>query len=280
MGDVGERPAVDERRIILERLDEVGLDRLGEQHRHRAVGPEVARGNRPPGDGGADDDPAEAVLEIGDAVGEAQDRHYFGRDGYVEARRAGLAGQLATGRQGDFAKRAVVHVEHAPPHDPRRIKVERIAPIEVIVDHRREQIVGRCDGVEIAGEMKVDLLHRRDLRAAAAGGAALHPETGSERRFAQAQQRLAPGAAQRVGEPDRSGGLALPRQRRADRGDQDQPAVRAGTIAAEPGEIDLRLGVAKGFDGDCGNGEAGGDLPDRQEGRGAGEVKVGRHGHS
>ena len=39
MGDVGERPAMDEGRVALERLHEVGLDGVLEQHRHGARAP-------------------------------------------------------------------------------------------------------------------------------------------------------------------------------------------------------------------------------------------------
>ena len=39
--DVGERPAVDERGLPLERLDEVRLERVLEQHRHRAGRPQL-----------------------------------------------------------------------------------------------------------------------------------------------------------------------------------------------------------------------------------------------
>ena len=41
--DVGERPAVDERRLALERLDEVRLERVLEQDGHRARGPQLLR---------------------------------------------------------------------------------------------------------------------------------------------------------------------------------------------------------------------------------------------
>ena len=58
---------------------------------------------------------------------------------------------------------------------------ERIAPIDVIVDQRGEQVVGGADGVEVAGEMEVDVLHRHDLGVAAAGRAALDAETWAER---------------------------------------------------------------------------------------------------
>ncbi len=48
VGDVGERPAVDEGRRPLERLDQVGQEGLLEQDRHRAHGPEVGGGTGVP----------------------------------------------------------------------------------------------------------------------------------------------------------------------------------------------------------------------------------------
>ena len=122
-------------------------------------------------------------------------------------------------------KRAVVHVERAPPGDAAHVDVERIAPVDVIVEHRGEQIVRRGDGVEIAGEMQVDVVHRRDLRMSAAGRAALLPEAGAERGLAQADRRALADAHQAVAEADRRRRLAFARRRRVDRGDEDQLAL-------------------------------------------------------
>src|SRR5205823_7310215 len=46
--DIAERAAVDEGGIALQRLDEVGRDRVLEQHRHRACRLEVGRAYRLP----------------------------------------------------------------------------------------------------------------------------------------------------------------------------------------------------------------------------------------
>ena len=132
------------------------------------------------------------------------------------------------------AERAVVHVDGAPPGDAAGVDIELVAPIDVVVDHRREQIVGGADRVEVAGEMEVDVLHRHDLRVAAAGRAALHPEAGPERRLADADHRLLADVVQRIAKPDRGRGLALAGRRRGDRGDEDQLAV--GPVG-EPGDI-------------------------------------------
>ena len=75
-----------------------------------------------------------------------------------------------------FAQRPVVHIERMSPDDAPRVDIERVAPMHVVVEHRREQIMRRSDRVKIAGEMQVDLLHRRDLRAPAARRPTLLPE--------------------------------------------------------------------------------------------------------
>ena len=61
-----------------------------------------------------------------------------------------------------------------------------IALLDVVVEHGGQQVVGSADGVEVAGEVQVDILHGDDLSPAAAGSAALNAEDGAERRLAQA----------------------------------------------------------------------------------------------
>ena len=52
-------------------------------------------------------------------------------------------------------------------HSTRReSSAERVAVVEVVVDHRREQVVGARDGVDVAGEVQVDVVGGDDLRAA------------------------------------------------------------------------------------------------------------------
>ncbi len=49
--------------------------------------------------------------------------------------------------------------------------------MQVIVNQRRQQVVSKADGMEIAGKMQIDIFHGNNLRHAAAGGAAFHSET-------------------------------------------------------------------------------------------------------
>ena len=55
----------------------------------------------------------------------------------------------------------------------------------MVVDQRRKEVICRPDCMEVAGEMKVNLLHRHDLRIAAARSAALHAEDRTERGLAE-----------------------------------------------------------------------------------------------
>ena len=95
----------------------------------------------------------------------------------------------------------------------------------MIVDQRREQIVRRGNGVEIAGEMEIDVLHRYHLRITAAGGAALHAERRTEARLAQAQHRLLAYVIKCVGQAHCRRGLSFARRCRRDRRHQDQLAI-------------------------------------------------------
>ena len=121
---------------------------------------------------------------------------------------------------------AVVHVEHAAPHRPANVETELVTEIDVVVDERSEQVVRDADGVEVAREMEVDVLHRRDLRVAAAGAAAFDAETRAERRLAHADHGLLADGVQRVAEADGGRRLAFARGRRRNRGDENQLAVR------------------------------------------------------
>jgi hypothetical protein len=89
----------------------------------------------------------------------------------------------------------------------------------VVVDQRGQQIVGGADGMEIAGEVEVDVLHGHDLGVAAAGSAAFDAEAGPKARLADANDGLLAELIERVAQAHRGRGLALARGRRRDRRD-------------------------------------------------------------
>jgi hypothetical protein len=149
--------------------------------------------------------------------------------------------------------------------------------VQVVVEHGGEQVVGAGHGVQVAGEVEVDALHRRHLRPSAAGGAALHAEAGSERGLAEADHRPRAAGVQRVAEADGGGGLALARRRRGDAGDEHELALRLGPLLGHEVERDLGLVRAVGLQRPFRDPGARRDLADRPQGRRARYLEVRGH---
>ena len=152
----------------------------------------------------------------------------------------------APGIHVELAQRPVVHVQRAPPRHRVWVDVQAVAPIEVVVQHRREQIVGGGDGVQIAVEVKVHIRHGRDLRPAATGCPALHAEARAQGGFAQTNGGVLAQAVQGIRKADAGGGFALPGSGRRDAGDQHQLARLALRKGRERGGGELGLVVAEG----------------------------------
>ena len=226
--DVAERPGVHDRRAAFERLHEVGADRVLEQHRHRARRLEVARAHRrlarpcstptmiwPSRCSRSSRLVASATIAMISLAGMMTQR---------SSRTTPFAG--AAEADDRVPQRAIVHVDRPRPGDPPRVDVERVALLQVVVEHRRQQRVRARDGVEVAGEVQVDVGHRDHLRVAAAGRAALHAEHRAEARLAHAEDRVDAEPPQRLRQADRDRALAFAGRRRIDRGDEHEAAAR------------------------------------------------------
>ena len=150
MGDVGEGPRVDQAGLALERLDQVRLQRLLEQNRHRPGRTEVLGGHGPAVVGVGRRDRAEAAAQVLQVAGDRQDGHHLrgGRD--VEAALPRVAVGPPAQADRDLAQRPVVHVQGPPPADPQGVDVVRVSVEDRRVQHRRQQVVGRADRVDVA----------------------------------------------------------------------------------------------------------------------------------
>ena len=183
----------------------------------------------------------------------------------------------------DVAQRAVVEVDDPLPGDGPRVDAERVAVVHVVVDQRGEQVVRGRDGGEVTGEVQVDVGHRHDLGVAAAGRAALHAEHRTHRRLAQA--RPSPScpavAARRRGRPrssscprrpawatSPSSGSGVPSGRSASEREvgQRRPSPWCGRTATSALRLDAEL--------------LGGDVGDRPQIGGVGDLDVGQHGRA
>ncbi len=132
----------------------------------------------------------------------------------------GLAAQAVH----DVAQLAVVHVHHALPRDFAHVDAQLVAVVNVRIQKRRQQVVRRSDGMEVAREVQVDVLHGDDLGIAAARRAAFDAEHRPERRLAQRHAHVLALTGQRVGQAHRGGGLSLAGRRGVDGGHQDELA--------------------------------------------------------
>ena len=147
----------------------------------------------------------------------------------------------------------VIHVHGALPGDGLRIDAEGIALLNVVIQHGSEKVVGRADGMEVTGEVEVDILHGNNLGIAAAGCTALDAEDRAERGLAQRDNGVLSDLAQTVGEADGGGGFPFTGRRRGDGGDEDELALFREIFQCV--EIQLGLVPAVILDGVVGNAE-------------------------
>ena len=248
MRDIRERAAVDDRRSSLQRLHKVRLQCVLEECRHRALSLEVAGGHRllvlDFAIGVADDDLRESLLQVADARREAEDRHDLGGHCDVVPVLARNAVHFSAETVDDGAELAVVHVDAALPGDLPRINIQLISLLDVVVDHRCQQVVGRSDRVHIACKMKINILHRHDLRVAAACGAALDAEDRSERRLTERDADLLAELSHAVRKADGRRRLAFTGRGRRDRRHEHQLSLVVGRRRFPGNRVDLSLVLA------------------------------------
>ncbi len=260
MRDVGEGTSVHETRRAVNRLDKIRLKRIAQQCRHRACRVEVARRDGRACIRACHLQPGKACLQILQILREAENSHDLARRGDVKAVLARRPVRLSAQSADDAAQLAVVHVEAAPPCHLTRVNAELIALLNMVIDHRCKQVVRRSDGMQVAREMQVNLLHGQHLRVAAASRTALHAENGSKRRFTKRKHCLPADFRHAVCKPDRNGRFALAGRGRIDGGDKNQFRVMIRFI--ELLRIDLRDIGAVGAERAFGNARFICDIPD------------------
>ena len=118
----------------------------------------------------------------------------------------------------------------------------------VVVDNGRQGIGCGGNGVHVAGEVQINVLHWHNLRITPAGSATLDAHDRPLGRFADRHHRLAPGRPHRIRKADQHGGLALARGGRAHCGHEHELAllIDALTFRPQSGNVDLGLCAAVG----------------------------------
>ncbi len=142
------------------------------------------------------------------------------------------------------------------------------------VDRSRDQVVGRSDGMDIACEVKVEVLHRDHLAVAAAGRSALDPEGRSLAGLADTGYGALSQHPQPLRQAHSGGGLTFAKGRGSDGGHIDILALGAVLELLKDVEMDLRLVFAIGLDVILAEAQLGNDLRDGLELGGLGDVQV------
>ena len=168
-----------------------------------------------PGAVGGQHDAPEARTQVEDVGGQGQDGHDLAGHGDDELALAGQPVEPAAETDGDLAQGAIADVEDPRPGDREGVDVERVAVVQVVVEEGRGEVVGGADGVHVAGEVEVEVLHGDDLAVAAAGGAALDAEDRAQRGLADGHRGAPADAVEPLREADGGGRLALAQRRRA-----------------------------------------------------------------
>ncbi len=278
VGDIGEGPAVDQGRGVLQGLDQIGLYGILQQGGHGPLGLQVGGGNRPVVIGVAHDDTGQALLQILQIGGQAQHRHDLGGHGDIEAVLPGHTLHPSPQAVHNAAQLAVVHIHAPPPGDLLHVDAQGVPLLDVVVQQGRQQVIRRADGVEVPGKVKVDILHGHHLGMAAPRRAPLHPEHRTQGRLPQAQKHVLVQPFQRVRQPHAGGGFALPGRGGIDGGDQDELSL--SRTAAQGGGVNLGFHPAIVLQQLPVDARLGGHLVDGQHVGALGDLNVGFHGGS
>ena len=180
MGDISEGAAVHKSGRVLKRLHQVGLDGIFEERRHGTLGLEVRRGDGLAAVGVCHHHAAQARLEVHEVARQAERRHNLGRDRDIKAILARHALHLAAQAIHNVAELTIVHIDRTLPGDGLRIDAKGIALLNVVVEHGREEVVGRADSMEVAREVQIDILHGNHLSVTAASSTALDAKDRAE----------------------------------------------------------------------------------------------------
>ena len=255
MGNVSKRAAVDERRCVFQCLHQIRLQRILQQCGHCAVCAQIPGINRIAVQIVCHQNLAQTFFQVCQIRSQTENCHHFGCYRDLEAIAPGNAVYLTAKTDDDIPEGTVVHVQHTLDHDTALVDAQHVALLHVVVQHCAEQIVGGGDGVHIAGEVQVDVLHGNDLCIAAAGCTALDAKDRPQRRFPQRQNGLPANAAECIRQTDADGRLSLAGRGGVDGSHQNQLAVRLVRQLLEQGFRELCLIVAVTLDVLVCNGE-------------------------
>ena len=107
------------------------------------------------------------------------------------------------------------------------VDIAGVAVIDMRVQHGGDEIMRGADGVNVAGQVEIEILHWHDLAVTAAGRPAFDAEGGALRGLAHGDDRVFADMRHRLADADGGGGFAFAQRRRGDGGDIDVFCLRS-----------------------------------------------------
>ena len=148
-------------------------------------------------------------------------------------------------RRYNVAQRAVVHVQNAAPNNAAGVDAQLVAPVDVVLDHRGEQVVRGGNRVKIAREVQVHFFHRNNLSVTATGSTTLHAKAWAKRGFANTDRSFLADGVQAVTQTNGRGGLTFTGRGRVDGSNEDQLAILLAPLSLNEFSGNLGFVVAK-----------------------------------
>ena len=213
MSNVAEGPGVDDDRLALGCLHQVGKHSVAQQRHHGAhCALDVGGRHRPAIPGEAHDDAAQAVTQVFQAAAQGQDCHDLGGGDDVETRLSdrGVAGPADA--RCYLAEGPLLHVGHPAQGDAAGRHAGYLPALDGVVGEGGQQVVCRANGVGVTGEVDVDLILRLHPGQPAAGAAALDAEYGPQGRLPEGCYGIDAQASKSLGQPHCGGSLAFARR--------------------------------------------------------------------
>ena len=209
-------------RRAFQSLDKVRLQSIPKQCCHGSFCVKIPCRNGTPVKGAGNLKACKPSLQIRNVPCQAEHGHDLAGSGNVKAIFPRHAVSLSTKTGCDLTKLPVIHIQAAAPRDLSGINAQLIPLLNMIVYHGRQQIIRRCDRMQIPRKVEVDAFHGQHLGISAAGGTALHAEHRAKAWFTQRQHRLFPASAHAICQSNADSRFSFACRRRVDGRHQNQ----------------------------------------------------------
>ena len=224
MGDVGKRTAVNEGRSALCGLNQVWLQGIEEQSHDTSTYTHILDGEWFVILCDTEENIVDATTQVVNASCETHDSHDFRSRSDIESSLC-LDAVLIADTGDDAAETTVVYVHHAAPENLLQLESLCLVLETVVVQKGSNHVVSLGDGMKIASEMEIDLIHRQNLGVTATCSTTLHAEARTQRWFAKSHYGFLANLLHTQGETHRYGGLAITSLGRTDSGNEDEVMI-------------------------------------------------------